>query len=132
MYSSLVITDLLYDVLNDVSLTGEITGGLYKEASGLNDELENVIIMTAPISSKYLTGVQKCLSNVNIHIPANSNGTSKLSRFKELTEIVRNLLDNNRHPGKGFYFDVIFEGLFNELLQNKTYYYNFKINIQKQ
>ncbi len=128
----LTISTYLYDVLNDSSLTGEITGDIYKEAEGLNDDLENVIIKTNGLNSSRETNVQPGLSNVNIEIAANANGTPKFSRFVTISDIIRTLLENNRHPGKGFYFDIIGDTLFPEMLQNKTYFYNFRLDIKKQ
>jgi len=128
----LTISNYLYDVLNDSSLTNVITGDIYKEAEALNDELENVIIKSNGLNSSRKTNVQPGLSNVNIEIVANANGTPKYSRFETISDIIRTLLQNNRHPGRGFYFDIITEQLFPEMQQNKTYFYNFRIDIKKQ
>lgn len=128
----LTISTYLYDVLNDSSLTNEITGDIYKEAESLNDDLENVIIVTNGLNSSKATNVQPGLANVNIEITANANGTPKISRFVTISDIIRILLENNRYPGKGFYFDIESETLFKEMQQNKTYFYNFRLDIKKQ
>ena len=127
----LKISELLYSVINDVSLTGIISGIIYRESEPINNELENVIILTTGLNSSYFRGVQNGLANINIEIKSNSNGTPKISRFETISNVIRTLLKNNNIHSKGLYFNIFSENLFQEQKQNNTYYYNFKINIQK-
>jgi len=97
----------------------------------LNDDNENVIIMTPHCDTSRYRGIQNGLTNINIEVPANSNGTPKIDRMKELTNIVRILLNKQKLASKGFYFNILNEQLFREQKQNVTYYYNFKLKINK-
>jgi hypothetical protein len=127
------ISELIFNILNVSTLKSVITGDIYKESDEINNTNENVIILTNGLTSSYKTHVQIGLANVNIKIPANTNGTPKLTRFKTIADIIRNLLtENNRNDKNGFYFDISLETLFKEKEQNQNYYYNFKLNIQKQ
>lgn len=126
---TLDITELLYEVLNDEILTNEITGDIFQEAEFLNDNNENVIIMTPHCEPSRYRGVQNGLANVNIEVPGNSNGTPKIDREKELANIVRNLLNIQKLASKGFYFNILNEQHFREQKQNISYYYNFKLKI---
>lgn len=128
---TLDITGYLYEILNDISLTDEITGNIFQEAEFLNDNNENVIIMTPHCESSRYRGVQNGYANVNIEVPANSNGTPKVDRMKELANIVRNLLKISKIKGKGFYFSILNEQLFREQKQMTIHYYNFKLKTVK-
>lgn len=126
---TLDITGLLYEILNDEILTSEITGSIFQEAEFLNDDNENVIIMTPHCETSRYRGVQNGLTNINIEVPANSNGTPKIDRMKELADIVRTVLGNQKLASKGFYFNILNEQLFREQKQVFSYYYNFKLKI---
>lgn len=126
---TLDITELLYEVLNDESLTNEITGDIFQEAEFLNDDNENVIIMTPHCEPSRYRGIQNGLANINIEVPANTNGTPKIDRMKELADIVRILLSNQILASKGFYFSILNEQRFREQKQMITHYYNFKLKI---
>lgn len=126
MTGTIDITDYFFGILNVPELTTELSGKIYKEARNLNNEDENVIIITNSLNSGRDTAVQKGITNINLEIPTTANGQPKLNRFRILTDIIRKLIiEYNRK--NGYYYELIYEALIRDNRQNESYYYNFKI-----
>lgn len=130
--SSLQITNYIYKILQGHNIENIISGKIYKTSYDLNNEKENIVIRTNSINGRKYTGVQSGLTNINIIVPANSNGSPKNTRITEILELVRTALNDNNHPENGYYFDILREGLFDDMKQNKSYYYNFTLINKKQ
>lgn len=75
---------LLWHLINQSALSGIITGGVYKYQRPADSKVEDIVVNAIAIDNEL---VQTGTGNVNIHVPALTNGMPNTSRIEQLATI---------------------------------------------
>ncbi len=128
--SILDISEILYRLINVTAINNLISGQIFREIIPLNDELENIAILVNGTLNERDTGVQRSVAHINILINDFSNGYPQITRFKTISEAVKNEIDtHNELHGKGTYIYIIDETLIKDNRQNQLHYFSIKLKI---
>ena len=130
MITSSEVSKYLYRILNQNSLTGLISGKIYREQKPTNSELQDIVINTIFLKSGHYSDIQNGKANINIYTKS-LNGLHDLENLTSITNVVLDLLENNTQSNNAFYYQIIDTNLIKDLQQNSMYYNNIILNIQK-
>jgi hypothetical protein len=131
MRTTFDVEDILYTRLkNDATVTGAISGKVYKNNRPVNSNLVDIVIGSLPMPNEQL---QRSVANVNVHAPnlkLNLNGVEDNSqpdrvKLKQVTSLVITSLKDNVFPD--YYFDVQQQNMFASE-DSDEHYSNIRVN----
>jgi hypothetical protein len=100
------ISDRLYTIVNVASVTGTISGSVYKgskpESIAQLQSTQNILIV--PLGSLN-TSVQQHICNVNIYVPDFSDGTADEDKMKTIATTVIAVIEAYDCKGEYFVFE---------------------------
>ncbi len=126
MKSNIEILEALYQIVNITKVTDLIDGTVYVGNVPNGKETQNISLTLLNNSSEYL---QVGFCNVAIHIRETTSGRANLSKFKELSSILLNILAD---ASFGDYWFQVEEdkGIVKDPQRDSMYIYNLKLKFQ--
>ena len=127
MNSSLDVLSALYQVVNIPSVTDTITGAVYiGEAPHAKKNKQNIELNVLDNKNRYL---QNGYCNVNISLIETQSGRPDLGKFKEVVNVLKDLLQDAQHDNYWFQIEDD-KGVFKDQDRDSVYLYNFKLTFQ--
>ena len=123
MITTLEIATILFSRVNNSVLKTAINGGVYKDQRPTDSNKEDIVVNVVTSDAEM---IQRAVGNVNIHVPALSNGMPNHLRFTLLTELATPVLKEGYGATYNFWTES--QGL---IESNGFWYYNFRIRFKQ-
>lgn len=129
--SPLNILSNFYQILNVSEITDFLNGGaIYKDARPTNSEKNDIVINVNFLKSKYKTGVNYGLANINIYCLSDKDGYADYVFFENIYKKIIERFEQINYNLNSFYFSIEDTSIQQELNQNDLFYINIRLNIQ--